>query len=505
MYNAYVACRRRKRATREAQRYDLRLLDNLVDTAQAVDVRSWRPHRSAYFVTLRPKAREIHAACFSDRVVHHYLVPRLEVLYDPLFIHDSYSNRRGKGTHAAVERLQQFTRQVTKNGKRPASYLQLDIANFFNSIHRRHLYIMIRSRLRRSACTGALSPDEADELLWLTGVILADEPGRTSQYVGDPARRGQVPLHKRLSSAPSGYGLPIGNLPSQFFANVYLNDLDQFIKHTLHCRHYLRYVDDFVLLHEDPHQLSVWRTQIIAFLSEKLGLMLRDNGQLCKIGDGIDFLGYIVRPGYLLVRRRVTTHLDDRLHALGLRLSKHDRRGSELTFTHTVREAIRSTLASYLGHYRHASSWRLAQRIFDRYPWLNHLFHLHDDLRLQPLWQPQCVHSLRDQWRWFISHRVGDLVLVQVGNRVELYDVHADRLHRCFGYPLQAVPRSGFRATLSLSIARLRDLRMRLRCHCLSHSFLAEEGWLPGGMKRRVLRLLWHPHPQTNPSYHERL
>ncbi|CAK0752244.1 RNA-directed DNA polymerase [Gammaproteobacteria bacterium] len=500
IYHAYVACRRYKRATREAQRYEQRLLDNLVDTAQAMDARSWRPHRSAYFVTLRPKAREIHAACFSDRVVHHYLVPRLEIIYERLFIHDSYSNRRGKGIHAAVERLQGFARQATRNGKRPAYYLQLDIANFFNRVDRRRLYIMIRDRLRHGMRFGELTFDDAYELLWLTGAVLADEPGRTSQYVGDPTRRDRVPPHKRLSEAPSGHGLPIGNLPSQFFANVYLNELDQFIKHSLRCRHYLRYVDDFVLLHEDPQQLAIWREQIVAFLAERLGLALRDEGRLRPIGDGIDFLGYIVRSGYRLVRRRVATHLDERLHAFEKRLFCRDRRGVGATILRVVREELQSSLTSYLGHYHHASSWRLAQRAFARHPWLTDLFQLQDDLHLQPIWQPPSVNSLRGQWRWFSRHGSNQLVLIQVGNRIELYDADAEKLHQCFGLPLQAVSRPGFKATLSLPMVRLRDLRVRLRRQRLAHRFVAEEGWLPGGMKRRVLRLFWTPHSLPLPA-----
>ncbi len=128
VYQAYLACRRHKRGARETQRYELALLDHLIETREALVARRWSPARSITFVTLRPKAREIHAAPFADRVVQHLLVSRLETLYEPRFIHDSYANRRGKGTHAAVDRLQQFQRQATCNGQRRAWFLQLDIA-----------------------------------------------------------------------------------------------------------------------------------------------------------------------------------------------------------------------------------------------------------------------------------------------------------------------------------------------------------------------------------------
>ena len=110
---------------------------------------TWRPSRTLAFVVNQPKAREIHAADFSDRVVHHWLVPRLEAWFETVFIHDSYSNRKGKGTHAAVDRLQDFVRQATRNGKVKAHYLQLDIANFFNSIDRGILYGLIRHRAEK--------------------------------------------------------------------------------------------------------------------------------------------------------------------------------------------------------------------------------------------------------------------------------------------------------------------------------------------------------------------
>lgn len=134
LYRAWQACRRGKRGTRKAQRYETRLLDNLVDTAQALHTQAWRPSRPIRFVTLHPKPREILAAEFGDRVVHHLLVPWFERLFEPVFIHDSHANRKGHGTHAAVQRLQTFLRR-----KPGAHYLQLDIANFFNSIDRRML------------------------------------------------------------------------------------------------------------------------------------------------------------------------------------------------------------------------------------------------------------------------------------------------------------------------------------------------------------------------------
>lgn len=393
LWRAYLSCRRRKRHTRNTQRYEIRLLDNLMETAQALQMAAWRPSRTLCFVTERPKAREIHAADFGDRIVHHLLVPRLEARFEPIFIHDSYSNRRGKGTHMAVERLQTFMRQVTKNGNQAAYYLQLDIRNFFNTIDRRILYRIIRRRL----APGAQPVDEPTrQLLWLTRVILTGNAGENAVQRGAPAIFERVPAHKRLRNAPPGKGLPIGNLTSQFFANVYLDRLDQFVKHTLKCRHYLRYVDDFILLHESADQLAAWRERITKFLTDELELTLRDNGKLRPVSDGSDFLGYIVRPDYLLVRRRVIGALREKLDAFHRQLTA--KTGESLRLDPAVREALRATLASYLGHFSHASAFNLTQSLWRRYPWLGEIIVMSPEGRLVPLWEPACVTSLLGQW-----------------------------------------------------------------------------------------------------------
>lgn len=184
LYRAWQACRKRKRGTRNAQRYEIHLLDRLVDTRTALEARTWLPGRSVCFVTTRPKAWEIHAADVPQR-------------------------------HAAC--------LVSATG----------CQEFFQH-YRPH-------SVARPADTANRHPAE--------NVV----------YRGDANVLASVPEYKRLSSAPPGKGLPIGNLTSQFFANVYLNELDQFVKHTLKCRCYVRYVDDFVLLHEDRERLLQWR------------------------------------------------------------------------------------------------------------------------------------------------------------------------------------------------------------------------------------------------------
>jgi hypothetical protein len=381
LYAAYCQCRRHKRRTVNAQHYEVALLDNLFNTLEALQKRSYSPARSMCFVAQKPKAREIHAAHFSDRVVHHWLVPRLEVLYEPVFIHDVYSNRLNKGTHAACDRLQAFMQAVGHQGW----FMQLDIGNFFNSVDRPILFQQLQQRLRKARQQNQLSAEQAEILRWLVHRLLRHNTAAHSVYRGSRTLLQRVPEHKRLAHAGPYKGLPIGNLTSQFFANVYLNALDQFIKHHLKCRHYLRYVDDFILLAQSPEVLLQWRGQIETFLQQQLQLQLKEQANPKPVKSGADFLGYIVYPHYRLVRRRVVGNLRERLAAFQAQhIQGSSKMGYRLVLDADALYALRATLASYWGHFKHANSQRLCAALFRQYPWLALLF----DAALQPRWQP---------------------------------------------------------------------------------------------------------------------
>jgi RNA-directed DNA polymerase len=356
------------RARRQARRgkvpsldqlsFDSRWIDGLLQIQQQITDGTWSPRATTCFIAQRPKARQIHAPAYADRIYHHWLVPPLDAVFDPGFIHDSYANRRGKGTHKAVSRLQQFFRQV-QSGQGNGWYLQLDIHNFFNSIKREILYGQLKPRLLRAG-----APDVV-----LRGVhALLRHPVRRHGVIhrSTASERARVPSHKRLENAAPGCGLPIGALPSQFFANVYLDALDQFIKHVLKVPRYLRYVDDFVLVHHDRAQLERWLVQIQQFLADTLELKLKDDIRLRPLTAGCDFLGYIVYPTHTLVRERVVRHAEaaitawyrDHRHTDGVQGTPEDFR------------QIKSIWSSYIGHFSKANSWRLRQRFHRRHPWL---------------------------------------------------------------------------------------------------------------------------------------
>jgi hypothetical protein len=415
IYHAYCQCRKHKRHTVNAMKFEQNLEENLVALHQELTSGSYKPGRSVAFLVEKPKRREIFAADFRDRVVHHILVGCLEPRWERRFIHDSYACRQGKGTHAGVDRLQTFTRRVTANGTRRAWYLQLDIRGFFIAINRHILYERLAAK----------ETDPA--VLWLTRTLLFYEP--TENCIMRRACRAdfeRLPVHKTLFKADPDCGLPIGNLTSQFFANVYLDALDQFVKHRLQVPHYLRYCDDFILLSANRAALEGQESQIGQFLADKLHLTFNERKRLRPISDGIDFLGYIVRPNYRLVRRRVVGACFERLaqaeNALirqGLVIGQETR--PVYPWPWPTLEVVYQQLNSYLGHFRKASSYRLVEQLWQRFPWLDEYFRRDGQKISYTFAPPRPAFRLTEQKRQFCDHLPGHMLVVQLGRWWEVW------------------------------------------------------------------------------------
>ncbi|MCP4264725.1 MAG: RNA-directed DNA polymerase, partial [Candidatus Brocadiaceae bacterium] len=273
-----------------------------------------------------------------------------------------YACRRGKGVHRGVSRLQQFVRKVTKNGTQPAYFLQLDIKNYFMSIDKDILFSMIAPKL------------SDDEALWLLRILVYHDCTADYHFQGNSGILNKIPPHKSLFKVAKSKGLPIGNLNSQFFANVYLNLLDQFVKHELKCRYYLRYCDDFVFLSRDRDELTMCKDKIETFLVEKLQLELRNSFKLQPVSNGIDFLGYIVRPDYLLVRRRVVNNMQVRLREYKALLVKEGRFYRRYLFDEEMLDRLHAILSSYLGHFKMANSYNLCRSMWEKHTFLDQYF-----------------------------------------------------------------------------------------------------------------------------------
>ncbi len=293
LVEAYFDCRRTKRNSRSALAFEADLERNLVGLFDELAAGTYRPGPSICFVVTRPKPREIWAAQFRDRIVHHLLYNHIAARFENAFIADSCACIRGRGTLYAVKRLEAKVRSVTANWAKPAFYLKADIANFFVSIDKGALAELLEAKVaepwwRELALQTLMHDPRPDVILRATAREMA-----------------LVPPHKRLMEQPASRGLPIGNLSSQFFANVFVDRLDQFAKHVLRARHYIRYVDDFVVLHEDRAWLAATLEEIAAFLPRVLGVRLNPAKTIIQPVDrGIDFVGQVVLPWRRQLRRK---------------------------------------------------------------------------------------------------------------------------------------------------------------------------------------------------------
>ncbi len=419
LYRRYLECRQRKRGTINALKFELNAEENLWQLSRELQDKSYQPLRAVVFVVDKPKLREIIAADFRDRVVHHVAVERLEQIFEPKFIYDSYACRKDKGVHCAVDRLQGFIRNLSGRNK-PLYYLQLDIESFFINIDKNILYGLIRSKTRQQ------------DLLWLTREIIFHNPADNYIVKGDKRLWEKIPAHKSLlKSGIVEKGLPIGNLTSQFFANVYLNELDQFVKHQLKCRHYLRYCDDFILLSDDVDELGAAKTAIREFLQTRLQLQLNPRyGQILPLSNGVDFLGYIVNRDYKLVRKRVINNLEEKLQQFKNKLLEEQ--GKELRIHYDYPQLLKlwAVLSSYLGHFAHADSYRLQQSVIKRHNWLAEFFSLDDreSGTIKPrarFCHPQIWRNIAEQYGYYRHIFPATVLLFQVGAYFEFYDTPA--------------------------------------------------------------------------------
>jgi RNA-directed DNA polymerase len=301
LVTAYFDCRQNKRNKKSALAFELNLERNLGHLYDELQDGSYRPGPSICFVITRPKPREVWAADFRDRIVHHLLYNKISPRFHASFIADSCACIPGRGTLYGAVRLEAKVRSITKNWKRPAFYLKCDIANFFVSIDKRILFDLVAAKIPEPWWRGL-----AEQILFhdaRIGVSIQSPPGKLAL----------IPEHKSLFNQPEYRGLPIGNLSSQFFANIHMNELDQFIKHQVGAKHYIRYVDDFILLHESRQWLNAAKAQIESFLPQ-LALQLNPKKTILQPVDrGIDFVGQVIKPWHRTVRRRT---FNDALHRI---------------------------------------------------------------------------------------------------------------------------------------------------------------------------------------------
>jgi len=254
---AWQEFRKGKKGKRDVQEFEFSLMDNLTALHQDLASGNYRHGSYQAFNICDPKPRNIHKASVRDRLVHHAVYRVLYPFFDQTFIANSFSCRKNKGTHRALNRFAKFAYQASQNNARTCWILKGDIRKFFASINHQVLKNILRRKI------------SDEKILKLLDKIIDS------------------------FNSESGIGLPLGNLTSQLFVNIYLNEFDQFVKHNLKARHYIRYADDFVILTDDKVWLENQIWPIEKFLSERLKLTLHPNKIFIKtIASGIDFLGW---------------------------------------------------------------------------------------------------------------------------------------------------------------------------------------------------------------------
>ncbi len=303
---AWYEFRNGKRNRPDVQAFEFELENNIFLLHEELVNGSYKPDQYTQFRISDPKPRLISKAMVRDRLVHHAIYRILYPHFEQTFIYDSYSCRIGKGTHKAFARLQRQIRKCSKNYTKPCFAIKMDIRKFFDSIDHQTLLSLLINRIEDKAI-----------LSLLRNIICGFE-------------------------VTPGKGMPIGNLTSQLFANVYMDPLDKFVKHRLKAKYYLRYADDFLILANSKDELTGYFIEIWRFLKEDLKLELHQNKiSLRKLEWGIDFVGYVARPHYAFPRRTTVRRIQKNIDLV-----------QDL-------EKLAPMLDSYLGYLSHVSAKEL--------------------------------------------------------------------------------------------------------------------------------------------------
>jgi len=279
---AFIKASKHKNNKAYVIKFKEKLEENLKQLHEELITESYKPRPLKTFTIQDPKSRKISKSAFRDRVIHHAVCNVIEPLFDKRFIHDSYANRKGKGTLNAIKRLDQFKRKVTRNNTINCFVLKADIKHYFETVNHEALIKIIKR----------VVSDE--QLIKLIKLILNNHQGKVK-----------------------GYGMPLGNLTSQFFANLYLNELDQYVKHELRVKYYLRYVDDFLILSQSKGKLEEYKENINQFLKKHLLLELHpDKTRIKRLNRGIKFLGYRVFYHHKLICKKNLRKHKSKLEAM---------------------------------------------------------------------------------------------------------------------------------------------------------------------------------------------
>ncbi len=334
LWRAFRQAARGKRAKGSAAGFEFKLADRLLALQDELRSQNYRPGAYRHFFIHEPKRRKISAAPFRDRVVHHALCNLIEPVFEARFIEHSYANRAGKGTHRAIDRVQDWTRCYRY-------VLRCDVVRHFPSLD----HAILRAKLER------FIPDPA--VRWLADTILASGDGVLANEYSQVFFPGDD-----LLAACRPRGLPIGNLTSQFWSNVYMNDFDWFVQRRLGCGAYLRYVDDFALFADDKARLWDWKDAIIERLGRERLTIHERQAQVQPTRAGVPWLGFVVYPGHRRLKRRNAVNFSRKM---ARNLDAY--RTGRISFAE-----LDASVQGWINHVRYADTWGLREHMFSRHP-----------------------------------------------------------------------------------------------------------------------------------------
>lgn len=333
LYKAYLNARKNKRFRDEVLGFTTNLEEYLFDIQKDLINHTYKVGEYREFYIYEPKKRLIMALPFRDRVIQWAIYQVINPMFSKGYITDSYACIEGRGTHQAVQRLHYWLKQVNrKQGK--WYYLKLDISKYFYRIDHEVLIIMLHKKIK-----------DKQLMRLLENIINSETSFGLELGIHDPALSGRV----------ADCGMPIGNLTSQMFANIYLNELDQYIKRELKIHYYIRYMDDMILLADDKKKLHEYKYLIDAFLQEKLKLNLNNKTAIRPITLGIEFVGYKLWATHIKLRKSTSLKMKRRLNSVKKQYSKGKIQLSD----------VQATVNSYMGMLKYCNSYRLRNKLFE--------------------------------------------------------------------------------------------------------------------------------------------
>lgn len=353
LFQAYFDARKNKRNTINALAFEKYFEANLFELHSEIINRHYEPRRSICFIVDRPVKREIFAASFRDRVIHHYIFNCISPIFETRFINDCYSCRKGKGTHYGISRIDHFIRSCSNNYSEDCHILKLDIKGYFMAMNRKLLYDKVDSVLIAEGHKLGLS---LPLIHYLIEKIIFNDPTKNCIIKGDAPDWHGLPNNKSLFHAMPDCGLPIGNLTSQLFGNIYLTEFDHFVKRDLKIKYYGRYVDDIILIHKNKEYLRTLIPIVAEYLKKNVELELHpEKIYLQHYTKGVKFLGAVIKPYRIYIANRTKGNFYEAIERQNEIARDHKPSTEE-------RERFRSSMNSYLGIMKHYKTYDLRKR-----------------------------------------------------------------------------------------------------------------------------------------------